>query len=169
MTTDRMGITGSVVVSLYAGERCIHRQQRSNLITTVGDIYYAAMAIAGVSPAAPAAPTLVTGMKLGTGTADTAKSGTGSALGVYLSGSNMAFDATYPLVATPASYVTYRCTWAAGVATAGAISEVALVTDAATNATSAEANTIARLSLASISKGAGNTLVVAWTHRFLGA
>lgn len=68
----------------------------ANLITDAGDLYYATRAIAGVTPAAPADATKMTGMKLGTGTTAAAKNGAGAALVTYLSGSNVAFDASYP-------------------------------------------------------------------------
>jgi len=146
-----------------------------NLITTAGDQYYTQMAIAGVSPANPAAPTKVTGMKLGTGTTAVAKSGAGGALVTYLSASNAAFDASFPtataVTGTDAGWqATYQVTWAAGVATNSAISEIVIVNDSATNATSTAANTIAR---ALISPAADKTADLAatalWHHVLLGA
>jgi len=145
-----------------------------NLVTTVGDAYYGAMAIAGVSPATPSAPTLMTGMKLGTGVTAAAKSGAGAALGTYLSGSNATFDSTYPqgaAVGGDSGYtVTYSATWAAGTATEDAISEVVIVNDAATDATSTAANTLSRAVLDPVAnKGATQALTIIWNHTFLGS
>jgi len=145
----------------------------ANLITTAGDQYYAQKGIVGISPANPAAPTAVNGMKLGTGTTAAAKSGAGAALVTYLSGSNVAFDATFPSAAAVGGdtgwNATYKTTWGAGVATNGAITEVAIVNDQGTNATSTAANTISRAVIASVNKAAGDTLAVTWNHKFLGA
>lgn len=146
-----------------------------NLITTYGDQYYAQMAIAGVQPANASAPTRVTGMKLGTGTTAVAKSGAGAALVTYLSGSNAAFDATFPTAAavtgTNAGWqATYQTTWAAGVATNSAIAEAVIVDDSATDATSTAAHTIARALISpAADKTAGLPATALWHHVLLGA
>lgn len=134
-----------------------------NLITSVGDQGYAGQVLSSGKPTIP------TGMKLGTGSTAVAKTGAGAALVTYLSASNKLLDATYPTAA--AGVVTWRRTYAAGEATtASAITEVALVTDAATDATSTAANTWSRAILAGIgSKGASDTLTITWTHTLLGA
>ena len=64
------------------------------------------MALASATP---------TGMKLGTGSTAPAKSGAGAAVVTYLTGSNKAFDATFPTAV--AGVVTYKRTYAAGEAT----------------------------------------------------
>lgn len=145
-----------------------------NLITDAGDLYLAQKAIVGISPANPSAPTAVSGMKLGTGSTAAAKSGAGAALVTYLTGSNVAFDATYPQTANLGGGLgvnaVYRTTWAAGVATNGAIAEVVIVNDAGTNATSSAANTISRAVFGTtINKTATDSLVVTWNHKMLGA
>lgn len=145
-----------------------------NLITDAGDAYYAAKAIAAIAPAAPAAPTAATGMKLGTGVTAAAKNGAGAALVTYLTGSNLAFDATYPQTANLGAGLgvnaVYRTTWAAGVATNAALTEVVLVNDSGTNATSVAANTYHRaLFASSINKTATDSLIVTWNAKFLGA
>jgi len=116
----------------------------------------------------------MTGMKLGTGATAAAKSGAGGALVTYLSGSNVTFDATYPQTANLGAGLgvnaVYRCTWAAGVATNGAITEVVIVNDAATNATSTAGNTASRALFGSaINKTATDSLVVTWNWKALGA
>lgn len=147
-----------------------------NLITTPGDQYYAKMAIALVSPANAAQPTKANGMKLGTSTTAATKSGSAAALVAgYISGSNVAFDATYPQAAAVAGtdtgwYGIYQTTWAAGTATSATINEVVIVNDQGTNATSTAANTYARAVLPStVNKTSTIPLVIIWNHKFLGA
>lgn len=172
---DMTGVVGYGVAALYgpdgAPKSVVHF---GNLVTDAGDLYLAQKAIVGISPANPSAPTAVTGMKLGTGTTAVAKAGAGAALVTYLTGSNVVFDATYPQTANLGSGLgvnaVYRVTWAAGVATNSAITEVVIVNDAATNATSSAANTISRALFGSaINKGAGDSLIVTWNHKMLGA
>lgn len=148
----------------------------SNLVTDSGDTYYAAMGIALVSPAAPAQPTKMTGMKLGTGSTAVAKNGAGAALVTYGTGvtANKVFDATFPSSASLGgglgANASYQTTWTAGQATVTGLAEVVIVNDAATDATSTAANTIARALLSPVvNKGAADTLAVLWTHKFLGA
>lgn len=155
---------GLVIAELFDKDgnlkgRCVTK----NLITNVGDQQIAARGI-GTTVA------VATGMKLGTGNTAVSKSGAGSALVTYLSGSNKAFDATYPSVAT--NVISYKRTWAAGEATtASPITEVVVVNDTiGTDATSTAANTISRALLAGIgSKGASDTLAVTWTHTWTGS
>jgi hypothetical protein len=145
----------------------------ANLITTAGDQYYAQKGIVGISPASPSAPTAVNGMKLGTGTTAAAKSSTGAALVTYKTGSNVAFDASYPQAAAVGGdtgwNATYKTTWGAGVATDTALTEVVIVNDQASNATSTAANTISRAVISTVNKASGDTLAVTWNHKFLGA
>lgn len=167
-------LLGRVVLELFDqhGE-LIEQRDLSNLITTAGDQYYAQKGIVGVSPANPSAPTVVSGMKLGTGTTAAAKSGAGAALVTYLTASNAAFDATFPSAAAVGGdggwNATYKTTWAAGTATNSAITEAVIVNDAGTNATSTAANTICRVVFTAVNKGASDTLALTWTHKFLGA
>ena len=111
-------------------------------------------------------------MKLGTGTTAAAKSSTGAALVTYLTGSNAAFDATFPSAAAVGGdggwNASYKTTWAAGTATNSAITEVAICNDNA-NATSSAANTYARAVFTAINKTASDSLAITWTHKFLGA
>ncbi len=165
---DGAGIMGHVVVECRGPDGVLRwRDEVHNLITQVGDQIYGDRG-AGVSGAA-AAPT---GMHLGTGSTAVAKTGAGAAIVTYLSGSNKAFDATYPLSALngAARRITYRRTYAAGEATtASAITEAVIVnatiaTDAATTA----ANTMARVLISGGTKGAGDSLTVTWTHDLQG-
>lgn len=112
------------------------------------------------------------GMKLGTGSTAVAKTGAGAALVTYLSGSDQAFDATYPQSSlSTGRVITYKVTYAAGTATtASAITEIVIYLDFTADATSSAANTISRALLAGIgSKGASDTLTATWTHTLLGA
>lgn len=145
----------------------------ANLVTDKGDEYYAKKAIVGISPANAAAPTAANGMKLGTGSTAASKSSTGAALGTYISGSNNAFDSTYPQAAAVGTdqgwNATYQTTWGAGDSTNSAITEVVIVNDQASDATSTAANTYSRAVISSVNKAAGDTLTITWNHKFLGA
>lgn len=168
MTKDKAGITGVVVAELRGPDgklkaKCISR----NLITAVGDQYYA-----GRAALAAGLPAQVTGFRLGSGVTAVAKTGAGAAIVTYLAGSNKANDATFPTVA--AGVVTWKRTYVAGEATtAGAITEVVLNTDVIANdnaTTATAANTISRALLTGIgSKGAADTLTITWTQTLLGA
>lgn len=169
-----LGLKGFCVVSLYDSEGILKEQQKiNNLITTSGDLYYATRAAASVVPNGPSQPTLMTGMKLGTGTTLPTKSGSPSGLVLYKTGSNLTFLTGYPTVTaigTDIGYrVTYYVSWGPGVATDGALAEAVIVNDAATNATTTPANTIARVTFTPINKQAGDTLDISWAHDFLGA
>lgn len=170
MINEQSGIMGTVTVERFdENGELIERFEGKNLVTQVGDQIYGERG-GGVS-GAPAAPT---GMRLGTGSTAVAKTGAGAALVTYLSGSNKAFDATYPSSALNGSSrrITYKRTYAAGEATtASAITEAVIVNDTiATDATSTAANTMARVLVTGISqKGASDTLAITWSHDLLGA
>lgn len=167
-------VTGLIVVTLIDKDGNVMSQQKlKNLITDAGDQYHAVRIGAGVSPAAPADATKVTGMKLGTGTTAAAKSGAGAALVSYVAGGNAIFDTGYPTTQSLGAGLgwttTYQTTFGAGVGTSAALTEVVLVTDAATNATTVAANTIARVVFAATPKGATDTLAISWAHKQLGS
>lgn len=172
---ERTGLVGYGVAELLDGDGQRKRLLPfHNLITDAGDLYIAAKTIAGIAPAAPAAPTAASGMKLGSGTTAVAKNGAGGALVTYVTGSNVAFDATFPqtvnLGAALGVNAQYRTTWAAGVATNAALAEVVIVNDAGANATSAAAATYSRTVFSSpINKAAADTLAVTWNWKTLGA
>jgi len=171
---DSLRVTGHGVVRVIAPDGTVKAESVfENLITDVGDAYYAAMAAAGVSPAAPSAPTLVTGMKLGTDNTAAAKNTSGSALGAYVTGSNATFDAGSPAVTSLGAglgvEVGYSATWAAGTATADGICEIVIVDDAATDAISTSAHTISRAVFTALDKSIYDGLVITWYHKFLGA
>jgi hypothetical protein len=167
--TDTSGIAGTLILERRdENGELLERFEGSNLVTQVGDQMYGERG-AGIG-SAPAAPT---GMKLGTGSTAVAKTGAGAALVTYLTTSNKAFDATWPQSSlTTGRQIQYKRTYAAGEATsASPITEAVIVNDTiATNATSAEAATIARILVAGISaKGASDTLTATWNHTLLGA
>lgn len=145
-----------------------HESSQHNLITTAGDNWYVARAAA-----LSGLPAAATGMRLGTGSTAPAKTGAGAAIVTYLSGSNKAFDATFPSVA--ANVVTYKRTYAAGEATSAGtnITECVINNDTIANdnsTTATAANTISRALFSSPApKAAGDALVVTWTHTFTGA
>jgi hypothetical protein len=174
MLEDRVGLTGLVVAELFGPDgRLKQREVQPNLITDTGDLFVASKAIVAIGPANPSAPTAINGMKLGTGATAVAKNGAGGALVTYLSASNVAFDATYAqtsnLGAGLGVYAVFKTTWVAGVATNAAITEVVIVNDQATNATSTAANTYSRALFGSaINKGASDSLAVTWNWKLLG-
>jgi hypothetical protein len=171
---DASVFTGSALVQVFGPDGALkHERVIGNLITDAGDDYIAKKVIAAIAPANAAAPTAATGMKLGTGTTAVAKSGAGAALVTYLSGSNVAFDATYPQTANLGAGLgvnaVYRTTWAPGVATNAALTEAVIVNDSATNATSTAANTYQRIVFTALPKAAGDSLVITWNAKALGA
>ena len=79
---DRGGLRGEVTLECFDAEGNVRwSETRKNLITDVGDNYYAQRAIAAVVPATPADATKVTCMKLGTGSTAVAKNGAGAGIG----------------------------------------------------------------------------------------
>lgn len=171
---DRMGLKGFGVAHLLDEDgKTKELIPFANLVTTAGDQYYAQKGIVGIAPASPSAPTAANGMKLGTGTTAVAKSGAGAALVTYKTASNVAFDSTFPSAAAVGGdggwNATYKTTWGAGVATDAALTEVVIVNDQGTNATTSAANTYSRALITSVNKTATDSLAVTWTHKFLGA
>ena len=114
MSNEKSGIKGKVDWVLTGPDGEVKDRGVSyNLITDVGDALYGSRAIAGINSNGVSADTQPTGMKLGTGTTAVAKNGAGAALATYLSGSNLAFDSTFPTEDQSAGtgYVaTYKCT-----------------------------------------------------------
>jgi hypothetical protein len=173
LVPDGVGLVGYGVAELLDGDGQLKLLVPfGNLITDAGDLYYAGKMIQGISPANASAPTAANGMKLGTGSTTVAKSGAGGALVTYLAASNVAFDSTYPQTANLGAGLgvnaVYRTTWAAGVATSSAITEVVIVNDQATNATSSAANTYSRTVISSVNKTASDSLAITWNHKALG-
>lgn len=164
---SRLGLAGLMTVELF--DRFGELKQAEvvkNLITQVGDQAYAERGAGIMTLGAP------TGIRLGTGTTATAKTGAGAAMVTYVAGSSIAFDATYPQSALNGSArrITYRCTWAAGVATAMGIAEAVITNIAIADVAGAAANTVARALLSSaVNKEASDSLVVTWTHDAEGA
>lgn len=140
----------------------------TNLITQVGDQYYGERASGIASP-----PAQVTGMQLGSGTTAVTKTGAGAALVTLVAASLVTLDASFPASSLSGSSrrIQWKCTWAAGVATANGIAEVVLVNQATGTQTAAPASaTISRALLSPVvNKGSGDTLAVTWNHDLLGA
>jgi hypothetical protein len=167
---EKAALLRGIVVAELTDEHgnLIARSVSRNLITQIGDQYYAERATGISSP-----PAQVTGMKLGTGSTAVAKTGAGAALVTYLTDSHQALAATYPQSALNGSSrrITWRAVWAAGKATsASPITEAVLVNETLADSTSLAAATIARVILANIpAKNSAETLTVTWTHDLLGA
>lgn len=160
--TEHAQLSGKVVAELRDSNGRLKAQCTThNLITDVGDQYYAGRAVL-----AAGLPAQVTGMKLGSGSTAPAKNGAGAALVTYLGDSHQALSSQTAV----AGVATFAATWAPGKATAAVpVTEVVLVTDALANATSSAANTISRALLTGIpAKEAGDTLSVTWTHTLIG-
>jgi len=168
--SDGCAVVGYGTAALYGpdGELLLARPF-ANLITDVGDAYYAAKAIVGVGPAAPAAPSSVSGMQIGSGTAAAAKSGSGSSTGSFLAG--LALDSGYPIAQSLGAgngvQAVYRTTFPAGTGT-GNVTEAVLTTGTVTTASST-ASTIARTVFSAVPKGSSDSLQFTWQHVFRGA
>lgn len=166
---DLAVVRGIVEVRLYGPDGDLkHEEIVRNLVTQVGDQYYGERAAGIGSP-----PAQVTGMRLGTGSTAVAKTGAGAAIVTYVTGSNVAIDGTYPQssLSSGARRITWRSTWAAGVATASGIAEVVITNETPlTNVAGSAANTIARALLSpTVNKGALDSLEITWHHDLLGA
>lgn len=169
---DSAGMVGYGVVELRGRDgRLKDVEPFANKITTQGDEYYARRAVAGIGTPNIAQPTLLNGMKLGTGTTAVAKSGAGSALVTYITGSNQLLDTTHPaltdLTGDTGWDAVYKCTWGAGDVTNSAITEAVLVEDAGVD-DAASAFTIARIVFTAKNKTADDTLAITWAHTFNG-
>ncbi|ALJ20373.1 hypothetical protein [Microbacterium sp. No. 7] len=163
LNTDHPRVAGHVAWVLTRADGTTETGEADNLVTLMGLRRYAEAGadIGGVPPAA-------TGMKLGTGSTAPATTGAGAALATYLSNSHQALAGT-PSASTVSGKrrITYVATWGAGKATTGsAITEVVIVNNSLSDATSPEASTLARVLLSPSvpSKGALDTLQVTWTH-----
>lgn len=174
--TDEMGRIGYGIIELFDGDGQLKEiTPFSNLITDVGDMYYAQKCIVGISPANGTAPTAMAHMKLGTGTTAAAKSGAGAAMVTNIASSSQVFDTTggpYPTTANLGAGLgvncVYKTTWAPGSATNSAITEAVISSDTTTGGGSA-ANTICRATFAAQNKQAADTLALTWNHKNLGA
>jgi hypothetical protein len=167
---DGIGLVGFGFVEHRDGDgRLIRLEPFANLITDTGDTYYAAKAVVGIAPASPTAPTAITGMQIGSGSTVVAKSGAGGAIVTLLAG--QAFDATYPtsgsLGAGLGATANYKTTFAAGAGT-GTVAE-ATITNGAIGTASTAANTISRVLVGPYTKGAGDSVALTWSHKFLGS
>lgn len=170
------GIVGTVSIQLFNGHPddgdLKEEAEIQNLVTDAGDLYYAGMCIALVTPAAPAQPTKMTGMKLGTGTTAVSKAGAGSALVTYITGSNNPFDTSWPVTSNLGAGLgvlgQYKTSWLAGDVTNAAITEAVICNDAGTDATSTAANTSHRIVFTALNKLSTDSLVITWSVKLLG-
>jgi hypothetical protein len=164
------GIKGYGIAELRDGDGALKLLQPfANLITDYGDLYYAGMGIALVTPAAPAQPTKALGMSIGTGSTAAAKAGAGGTIVTFLVG--QAFDATFPstsnLGAGLGVNMVYKTTYAAGTGT-GSITE-AVIQNTTVASAAAVGATISRVVFTAIPKGAADSLAITWNHKNLGA
>lgn len=185
ITPERAGICGFGLADLWseegykahlAGDPLAERGdlqvvEFKNLITNVGDEYYAERAAGIASP-----PAQVTGMQLGTGTTAVAKNGAGSTIVTLVTASLVAIDGGFPTstntqTGAVAITIAWKTTWGAGTATANSIAEVVLTNQSTGTQTAVPAaNSIARALLSPVvNKGASDTLAITWNHNLLGA
>lgn len=170
---ESLGLVGFGVWRLWNGDGdLVVEQPFANLVTDKGDEYAAKKLAVAIGPSAPSAPSAATGMKLGS-VSSTApgKSGTGAALQTYLTSTNRTFDSgatTTNLGGGLGWIVTVGCTWPTGSTITGIV-EAVIVNDAATNATSTAANTYARTTGSSVTKGTTDTFAITWNWKQLGA
>lgn len=164
-TEDGIKVKGRVEAVLRGPDGEVkERRVCSNLITLVGNQYFGERASGIGSP-----PNQVSGMRLGTGTTAVATTGAGAAIVTYVTGSQAAISATYPQSSNPASAtrrITWKSSWAAGVATNAALAEAVITNEATlTDVAGTAANTISRVLLSpTINKGASDTLDLTWQH-----
>jgi len=165
---DRVGFGGVVTVELFGPDGELkYRESGYNLVTDHGDEHVGERMRLDATQ-------IVTGMRLGTGSTAASKSGAGSAIVTYESGSNEALDA----VAGGADLggglgwrITHICTWVAGDVTEVALAEVVLTDESPlTDVAGVAGDTVGRFVFAAtIDKQAGDSLVVTWQVDFLGA
>ena len=170
---DGTGLIGYGIAELFDGDGQLKQLVPfHNLITDAGDLYVANRIVFGINSNGISAPTAANGMKLGTSSTGPTKAGATSFIGAYISGSNVAFDATYPQVAnlgtTLGVNAVYRTTWAAGVATSSTINEVAIVNDQATNTLGAAASTYSRAVVTTVNKTASDCLAITYNWKSVG-
>lgn len=139
-----------------------------NLITQFGDQFYGERSVGIGTHVAPS------GMQLGTNTAASAKTGTGSKIETYVSGSSVIFTATWPQssLVSGSRQIQFKTGWGPGVAQNAALAEVAIINQAiGTDSAAPSTNVIARARLnPTVDKSnASAILVVTWNHLLLGA
>lgn len=79
MAQETTAIKGVAVVEVIDKDGKVKsREEIHNIVTDVGDEYYAKKAIVGIAPANATAPTAASGMKLGTGVTAASKTGAGA-------------------------------------------------------------------------------------------
>lgn len=174
LVPENTGMVGYGVAELRDGDGRIKQLVPfHNLITDAGDLYAAGKIITAIAPASASAPTAANGMKLGTSSTAATKAGAASFIGTFVSGSNVAFDATYPQTANLGAGLgvnaVYKTTWAAGVATNATINEVAVVNDQATATAGAAASTYSRAVLTTVAKTSTDSLAVTYNWKYLGS
>ncbi len=168
--TDPALVKGTVTIVLRDEDGNVKQEETiSNLVTQVGNAYFADRAAAGISGSPLSTlPAQVTGMRLGTGTTAAATTGAGAAIVTYISASQSAMDTGFPtggVGAGTSRRITWRATWAAGTATNAAITEAVITNESPlTNVAGTAANTTARVVLTAINKTATDSLELSWVQ-----
>lgn len=159
---DNLSIKGTVEWELRGPDGKVKEHGKAeNLQTQVGDQYWGERAAGITSP-----PAQITGMRLGTGTTAVAETGAGAAIVTYVSGSNAAISGGFPTSSLNGTSrrITFKASWAAGVATNAALAEAVLTNETGpTDVAGTAANTTGRVLLSpAINKGASDTLDLTW-------
>jgi len=163
---ERVGLSGLLVIEI--NDEMVESVR--NLITDVGDEFYAERAAGIAGP-----PAQVTGMRLGTSSTAPSKTGAGAAIVAYVAGSNLAIDGGFPTSTQPggagtARVITWRASWAAGAVDGFALREVVISNETPlTDVAGSAANTIARALFGPFNLGPSDTIAITWTHSLLGA
>jgi len=167
---SKMELRGLVIAELFGPDgKLKQREEQHNLVTTVGDNYFAGLPY-GTKVAAN-----LNAMKLGTATTTATKTGAGAfpAVADYISGSAHAVDNSTPKAGSAANITQWEHTWAAGEATNATINRVGLVGCVSTVDDAGEADASRTWAMAvfsgAINKGAADTLKVTWNVTCLGA
>ena len=181
--SDDVTVKGKVVAVLLGPKGEVKQVATGrNIVTDAGDLYYAerAVLLTTGTPISPV-PTNFTDangvpdMIMGYGTAGSApgKASNRSAISAIVAGSELALDATYPLVNDPdadntgsgADIATYHHEYGAGVGTATGIDRAYL-----TNPSPGASEALLAYAVISpvINKGAGDTLKLFFNHTFSG-
>lgn len=162
---DRCGIRGHVIAELFGPDgKLKQREETHNLVTDIGDIYFAKRAYSTESLA-------TFYMKTASDNVIAAKSGSGSYIvSNYNEHSVAAMVTNWPAAGATNNVAQFKSTWAADADHAYTVRRVALTINSDNNADEAAADCYAMsVFSADIVKTAADTLTITWNITFTGA
>jgi len=172
---DEMGVRGEVVAVLRRASGRVETYRTRNIVTDAGDLYYAQRGANETTTNFTNGSNVFDGvMELATVSGTPLKTDNRSNVSGLVSGSQAAMTSGYPKsddtgnaenTGAAVDSVTYKATWAAGVATSTAIASV-IITNPSPGA-SEPLLMYAKFS-AAFDKGAGDSLTVYVNHNMLG-